>query len=238
MKFKHWTRHQIQILAIRFYQIKRYIRDIYQNFSLCKNLYVITRCLSAFIIVIISITSLWITNYLKDKAQLQTLTTLQQQSLLKKIKDDDKVFYAKLKSLGISEQTLLHEFSTRTVSLSKSMKYLRNFFHFVGFQYQLQEEKKQNFAPHLSHFNFSVSLKSMREQNIIEFLKQLIHLVPGIIIFEKIEIRRLNKILSQFEFRQFIKECKKNKKEIPPNFSAFVTCHIVLPSDFSKTFVN
>lgn len=74
---------------------------------------------------------------------------------------------------------------------------------------------------------FTLHLTSLKDADFTPFLHRLEHSIPGVIVYEMLEITRLDKVRTRKEFLDFLEQQKKSRRR-SPNFSAMVTGHVLL----------
>jgi hypothetical protein len=117
----------------------------------------------------------------------------------------------------------------------RTLRRLQMEHHITGLKYSMHPTNSDH--PGMSTFILSMNMQAVRNKNIVDMLRQLATLIPGIIVFEKIQITRDLPILSHAEFTELLKTRNK-KKKIPPSFSARVQFKVVILSEFSKNFAE
>jgi hypothetical protein len=167
----------------------------------------------------------------RDTSQSRMRMQLRQQNVMSQLRTNGAEYDQNLKSLGISDLSAWETFSA--ASLNKLFRKLQIDHHLADCRYSITHSGA--LPPDLFSITLTLDMKSNRDRNIIGFLQQFATCVPGIVVFERVQIEREGKILSHDEFVQLLKGKGKNKK-IPPAFSAKVQCKLVVPMDLAKQF--
>ncbi|MDR2464612.1 MAG: hypothetical protein LBD36_03340 [Holosporales bacterium] len=176
------------------------------------------------------------TKNIKNKAHIRTQEIIQRQETVQKLKENDTLCQKKLKSIGVhSNPTWIVCPST---TFSKLLTDIKNENRVTEVKYSLQKTGVVEKNAELFSLSLTMTLKSMRDQHIINFLAQLIERIPGVVLFERITIKRESEILSQAEFNKLLKCHDQIKQRLMPCFMSNVQCRIIMYSDMVSEFIS
>jgi hypothetical protein len=216
-------------------QLKRGATRIGGSFGVLKSRHVVVYGAEAVVITFASV-ACWVwTDCMVDASRDRTIMLIRQHKVRQGSCATDEDYKAKLDELGITDPLMWEKLTS--ISLARVLRRLELDHHVMRTQYALQPiDMTAHKGAGLSAFTMSLGMKSARDKNIVNFLQQLADHIPGIIVFEAVNIKREGDILSHAEFEKLRKA--RNKRKVLPSFSAEVKCSITVPSQIVANFAK
>lgn len=164
----------------------------------------------------------------------QMLRRFRQQDVMTQAHANSADYEKKLQDLRILDPSAWKTFSG--ASFDKIFRKLQIDHHIADLRYSTSSFVSR--TSDLVEFTLVLTAKSSRDRNIAEFCKQLVANIPGVVVFEQVQIEREGRIMSHSEFLEFLHpkgHPKSKKKKIPPAFSAKIQCKVVIPKALTQT---
>ncbi|MDR1598194.1 MAG: hypothetical protein LBR89_04690 [Holosporales bacterium] len=179
--------------------------------------------------------SLWVVSEgIKTEAQDRTIMLMRQHKVMQGKRDNDNEYEQKLRDLGITDLSIWEQVTS--VSFTRVLRRLERECHVMRTKCSLQLAEQDRRMDELALLKLDIDMKAARDKNVTEFLAGLVEQVPGVVVFDSININRNGAILSRAEFDNLRKSKQKGKAK--PAFSAQVSCRVAIPKKMAADFMK
>lgn len=229
MKFYQRIYRYQRILKLRYKQCVRLLisSKLFQRIpNVWKNKRTLYPCFQSIGIISLSLCCVLITYHHKKSIDRTIQIVIEQQKYLQQANQNHAMFEEAKNNFGKPFMQLFNKISANDSSLSSILNHLQHQLKLTDLEYKIEDKIK---TPDLSIIQLNLQIQSIKDFTILEFLNRLNDAFPGLINYHKIEMKRIGKIMTRAEFKEFLIAQRKNK-QITPSFNAEIACHIIFPT--------
>ncbi|MDR3285175.1 MAG: hypothetical protein LBS83_00645 [Holosporales bacterium] len=215
-------------ILIRCRQLKRLYAQYFDKKQIGNFQLISKKNIKAILIVILGLFCVCISSSYKAKNIKKTQKMSEQLKILKVIYSKHLDFQQKDSNTSGGLKQLLEQIKNPR-TLKSLVATLEKKCNLIDVKTNIQKKFKITDFQLLSCLKIRIKMKSENDKNILEFAKNFEKKIPGIVVFENIEIKRIGKILTREDFKKTSEKFKEKDKKFL-KFKASIQCDIIIPT--------